>query len=749
MTTVSPREIPRYLCALLIGFVSVPSASAQQTDQNGNLDRRIVQAARLDDEERITLDGRLDEPVWKRAVPAADFIQVDPSNGSPATEPTEVRIAFSKDAFYMGVTCFDSDPDGWLGYQRRRDEFLGSDDRFMWTIDTFLDTRSGYFFEMNPSGLMADSLFGVNGDNRAWDGIWNARVRRSEVGWTIEIEIPFRTLNFDPNSETWGVNFQRTVRRKNEDSIWMGWARNQGLRRMTNAGHVTGIREVTQGLGLDVKPYGLFTSEASPGRGAAASTQDANAGIDLFYNPTPGLRANLTVNTDFAQTEVDQRQVNLTRFSLFFPERRDFFLDGAIFFDFGSTASAGGNNANPADQIQPFFSRRMGLSADATPQRIDFGTKFTGQLGGQDIGVLHVRTGADDDAGFIGEDFTVARVKRRILQQSYFGAMYTRRDARNAGVGASHTAGVDFRLATSQFRGAQNLSATGWFLHANRPGVTARNNAFGLFVEYPNDLWQARFGAREVQRDFDPTVGFVARRDYRRYTPQVLFGPRPKNHRYIRRIELDAQVDVITGMRNQLLERTANLTLLQMQFHSQDNFGLEVIPSYERLDQPFPISPGITLPLGAEYRFTRFQVRGQTANRRVLALQGRYETGGFYSGHRHQTIANLTLRARPGYIVSFNGEWNQVNLAEGRFASNVLRLVSDSQFSPFMAVVNTIQFDTVSRVMGWQSRFRWIMKAGNDLYVVYTHNWLEDPVADRFATLDRRFASKVLYTHRF
>ena len=218
----------------------------------------------------------------------ADFIQIDPANGTPATEPTEVRIVFTKDAIYMGVTCYDSEPDKWLGYQRRRDEFLPADDRFMWTIDTFLDERSGYFFEMNPSGLMADSLFGINGDNRAWDGIWDARVRHSEIGWTIEIEIPFRTLNFDPNNDTWGFNFQRTVRRKNEDSIWMGWPRNQGLRRMTNAGHVTGITDVTQGLGLDVKPYGLLTSESFGALNGGSIAGEGERGARSLLQPDAG-----------------------------------------------------------------------------------------------------------------------------------------------------------------------------------------------------------------------------------------------------------------------------------------------------------------------------------------------------------------------------------------------------------------------------------------------------------------------------
>jgi hypothetical protein len=252
-----------------------------------------------------------------------------------------------------------------------------------------------------------------------------------------------------------------------------------------------------------------------------------------------------------------------------------------------------------------------------------------------------------------------------------------------------------------------------------------------------------------VQRNFDPSVGFVQRRDYRRYRAQALFGPRPTNHPFIRRMEFEANAQVFTDLRNLLLERTLNLTVLQVQFHSQDNFGVEIAPNYVRLERPFPISPGIILPAGAEYDFTRFSIRGQTANRRLLALNGRFETGGFYSGTRDQTVLGLTIRARPGYIFSLNGEWNQVDLPEGSFVSNVFRGVADTQFTPFMALVNIVQFDTVSRVLGWQSRYRWILKPGNDLYVVYTHNWLEDPIGNRFASLDRRAASKVLYTHRF
>jgi hypothetical protein len=738
---------------------AIGQGNGQGNGQGDNGGRRTMTALRLDEDDTVMLDGRLDEPFWGRAVPAASFIQQDPQNGRPATEPTEVRIAFDGDALYMGVTAYDSEPEGWIAWQRRRDEGLGSDDRFMWVIDTFLDGRTGYFFEMNPSGLMADSLIGLNGENRQWDGIWNARHRRSEIGWTLEIQIPFRTLNFNPNTDTWGINFQRTVRRKNEESLWMGWGRSQGLRRMSNTGLVTGIREVTQGRGLDIKPYGVFSSQAAPGRGQSAVQGNANAGVDLFYNPTPLLRTVLTVNTDFAQTEVDQRQVNLTRYSLFFPERRDFFLDGATFLDFGSNSERrgnggfwfgeGGNGNNNTDElIIPFFSRRVGLSANATPQKIDFGTKVTGQVGAQDVGLLHVRTGQDN--GYASEDFTVARVKRRILAQSYLGAMYTRRDPRVGGADVRHTTGIDMSLATSTFRGRDNLEVGAWYLNTSRPDrADGRNSAFGLSVDYPNDRWVAALQATEVQENFDPAIGFVRRLNYRRYAPMMAFQPRPASHPLVRQFRFGTTVDLITDLKNELLMREVDLSLFGVSTHTQDNVFLSVIHRQERLDTPFAISRGITLPVGSQYEFVRYRVIAQTANRRMVALNGRVEMGDFYSGTRTERQMNLSLRLRPGFFLFLNGQWNEIRLPEGRFSTRLYRVIGETQFSPFIALTNNIQYDSQSAALGWQSRFRWILSPGNDLYLVYTHNWVEEPLVDRFSTSDRRLASKILYTYRF
>ncbi|MGE3842131.1 MAG: DUF5916 domain-containing protein [Vicinamibacterales bacterium] len=736
------------VCAWPCGSGAQP-VSPTETAATVETALRTVAALRLETEERVALDGVLDETFWARAIPASNFVQLDPDNGQPATEPTEVRIVFTENALYLGVTCFDSEPDKWLGYQMLRDGTLGSDDRFMWTIDTFLDARTSYFFEMNPSGLMADALQGVGGaNNRQWDGIWTGRARRSDIGWTLEIEIPFRTLNFNPDSDTWGINFQRTVRRKNEESLWMGWARNQGLRRMTNAGRVTGIRQVTQGLGLDVKPYLLGTSQTAPGRGDTRVRNDVDLGADVFYNVTPGLRATLTFNTDFAQAEVDQRQVNLTRFSLFFPEKRDFFLDGSLFFDFADGQSGGGGGGGPPVELTPFFSRRIGLGARGQPQPINFGAKVTGQVGAFDVGLLQVQTRADGSLS--GEDFTVLRAKRRMLRQSYVGAIYTRRSARDAAVDDRQTVGLDFGLGTSTLMGSQNLQLSGFLLHATNPSASGRNNAFGLELDFPNDPWDAQMEYREVQENYDAAVGFTNRTGFRQYNPRLSFSPRPDDHPWIRSFSFEANMDwFVSPHSNTTLTREIEFTPFEIDLHSQDTVGFSVIPSYERLEEDFEISDGVTLPVGTDYHFTRYKVEGETANRRMVAVSPSIEWGSFYSGRRTEVAMELEIRVRPGLKFTAVSEWNRISLAEGRFSTRLFRGVAETLFGPWLSLVNNVQYDSQSAELGWQSRFRWILKPGNDLYLVYIHNWVDDPLERRFRTLDRRGSSKVLYTHRF
>jgi len=706
------------------------------------LGRPILVAEPLREGERVQLDGRMDEAFWSRAIPAANFIMQDPILGGVPTEPTEVRVVFDQEVLYIGVTAFDSEPDKLLGNTMKRDEFLRADDRFMWTMDTFLDQQTGYFFEMNPSGLMADAVMGPGGsNNREWDGIWDARAHRSEIGWTLEIAIPFRTLNFDPQAPAWGVNFQRTVRRKNEESLWTGHERNQGLRRMSNAGLLVGIRDASQGRGLDLRPYVSANVAEAPGRVPAVDRRGAqDVGLDLFYNITPTLRANLTVNTDFAETEVDQRQVNLTRFPLQFPEKRAFFLEGGTFFDF-----------NGAAPLRPFFSRNVGLDqATGTPQAVDFGAKVTGQAGRQDIGFLMVRTG--DGVGLTGEDFGVMRLRRRVLTQSYVGGIYTWRGERGTEADDRHTLGMDFRLATSRFRGGSNLELSGWAIGVTDVAGTGENQAFGARLDYPNDRWSASLDVHEIQAGLTPAVGFIRRRGFRGYNPSLTFGPRPNQHPWIRRLTFGGEMNLATDLENRTLTRELSINAIQVETHSQENFGFQILPTYERLQRDFQISRGVILPGGSDYSFARYRLSGSTANRRILALQGNVSTGGFFSGDRDELVLQLGVRPRPGVTLNLSGEWNNVDLPEGSFQTRLYRLVSDTQYNPRIYLVNNLQYDTVSRLVGWQARLRWIVRPGNDLFLVFQNNWFEptdDPLSSGFRVLDRRAAAKINYTIQF
>ena len=721
-------------------LLSAGVASAQTAAQLEivNSGRRTMTAERLRDDERIVLDGVLDEAAWGRAVHGGEFVMQDPVLGNPPTERTEIRVVYNRDHLYIGATLYDSEPDKLKGNTRKRDEFLSADDRFMWTMDTFLNQQTGYFFEMNPAGLMADALMGPGGTNaREWDGIWNARVKQSDIGWVIEIAIPFLTLAFDPNAPAWGINFQRTVRRKNEELLWTGHQRNRGLRRMATAGLLVGLKDIAQGRGWELKPYAAGYAADAPGRTPAVTANgSANVGGDIAYNFTPSLRGVASFNTDFAETEVDQRLVNLTRFPLFLPERRTFFLDGATFFDFANRA---------------FFSRRIGLDSRGQPQRIDVGTKVTGQAGRQDVGALYVRTG--EDGGALGEDFLVLRTRRRILQQSYIGGLYTGRATRGqAALDTRHTVGLDARLATRTFAGTKNLEATAHWLRATNSNGVGTSDSFGTFIVYPNDIWELGGGYSQVGRRFDPAVGFTSRRGFRQANPFLFYMRRPATrHPTVRRYGWGVATDLFTDLENRWVTRVVDVRLGRVELHSGDNAEINVTPSYERLEVPFPISSTITLPAGRDYSFTRYQIAVNTANQRLVAVRPRLEWGGFLSGTRREVGFDVGIRPRPGVTVNLTNEWNRVALAEGTFSTRLHRAIIDTQFSPFMYLVNNIQYDTVSRVLGWQARFRWIVTPGNDVFLVYTQNLVDDPldVNARFRTLDRRGAAKVVYTKRF
>jgi Domain of unknown function (DUF5916) len=708
------------------------------------VDIPAMTAVRLQDSDRIDLDGRLSEEVWRRATPASGFRQQDPNNGDAATEPTEVRILYDDHRIIVGVICFDSEPRRVMGNQMQRDQSLGADDRFMMAIDTYSDGRSGYYFEINPSGAMGDGLIAAGSGtqvNRSWDGIWNARVDRNDMGWSAEIEIPLHTINFAPDASSWGINFQRTIRRKVEETLWTGWARNQGLTYMPAAGRLQGLTGLRQGLGLDLMPYVVGNSSAAPGRAAPNSVETGAVGGDIAYNLTPGLRANLSINTDFAETEVDQRQVNLTRFPLFYPEKRAFFLEGASVFTF---------SRETGNSIVPFFSRRIGLDDSGVPQPIDYGAKLTGHAGAFDLGVLQVRT--RDRGSVPGEDFTVMRGQRRFWQQSYVGGLFTTRSGdgltRTSGANgeARNTAGVDVALATSKFLRKEVLEVSGFYLNTTKLPGSHGGAAYGARIFLPNDPIYARLAVREVQDGYDPAIGFVDRRGYRLIDPDARFTVHTERSRYVRRFSFEGVSSFYFDLDNRLETRRTDVQFLRIDLQSSDLLEFHLLPLYERLPRDFQIAPGIVLPAGSQYSFLRRHYQAQTSTSRPVSLNLSYEDGEFYSGERRQVNGTLSIRPHRGWLINVGGDFNNVALREGTFRTRLWLNDINTQFNPFISLVNRLQYDTVTRQLGWQSRFRWITRPGNDIFFVYTHNWVDRTTLQ---TLDRKGSIKIVRTIRF
>lgn len=739
------------LSASFFSPVSVAQEAIVTTDV-----RPSMQAFRIPADMEVRLDGNLDEDVWALAQPITDFRQQEPVEGGVPSEPTEIRVLYDDEALYIGAMLYDSDPDGILAYQLQRDAGLGTDDRFMWIISTFDDNRTGYFFETNPAGLLGDGLIeGGGGFNKRWNGIWNMRTTIQAEGWSVEVRIPFSTLNFDPALEAWGINFQRTIRRYNEEILWNGWRRTEGLFRPVHTGQLQGLTGLSQGRGIELKPFINASTNRGPAGGPGRESE-AKTGIDITYSLTPSLRAALTLNTDFAEVEVDNRQVNLTRFPLRFPEQREFFLEGSGVFSF-----------NWAD---PFFSRRIGL-VDGQEVPIDFGARLGGQVGDYEVGLYQVRTGdtmlENGDGTFrpwAAEDFTVARAKRRLFQQSHVGMIYTRRASEhtpgNVSLSDRHTVGGDFNFFTSQFLGQYNAQVEGFMLYHNDP-VAGRDSSSsdrssrGVRWSFPNDLIRVHSSHREFGELWDPSVGFVERRGFRRHQPTLTIAPRPQGWQSIRQTEHEIEFEYLTDLDNRLLTRNIEIKPLQINFESGDRVSVEVGRNFERLDRTFTIfgrGDGAIRIQPGDYHSDNWSASVNTAGRRMLSGSVNVERSEFWGGDRDTIDLSGTIRSRGGVSLTANYQRNDVTLPQGEFDTNLVRLSWAWNLSPWIAVTGNVQYDDLSDVVGLYARVRWIVQPGNDVFLVWSNNWLYDdgPLTDsRFTTLSSGGALKLNYTLRF
>ena len=729
---------PAWIALLLAVTQGAVDASAAQQPDRLTGDSPVALARRTT--ETIRIDGRLDEVAWQRADPIGPLRQREPIENSEPSEETSVRVLYDATALYIAVVCHDRSMDGIISTQLTRDANLDVDDRITIVLDPFFDHRNGFFFQVNPAGARSDGQVSNNSERLSldWDGIWNASARISDEGWVAEIEIPFKTLRFKPGQSVWGFNVERQIKRRQETDRWAAPRQNIWIGNFAEAGRLEGLDGIRQGLGLDVRPY------LSGGEGNSGG--EFTGGIDIFQNITPNLNAAVTVNTDFAETEADIRQVNLTRFPLFFPEKRTFFLEGAGVFDIAGLA-------NTTD-IRPFFSRRVGLVEDVTgdtvtvPLRV--GVKLTGRQSDYNVGILDVETGSQRDpllpGGFVErQNLIAARVSRNIFQQSWIGGIVTHGNP--TGSGSNTLVGADARFATSTFRGDKNLSLALYLLGTDDQASATRASAGGFTIDYPNDRWDVALSWKQIGDNFQPSLGFVPRTGIRKTDLNMAFQPRPESWG-IRQFFFEFRPTYITNLQNRVENWRIFIAPFNTRTESGEHLEWNYIPEFEHLDAPFEIATNIIVPAGS-YRWTRYRAEANSATKRPWVIDAALWWGGFYGGTRRQVEFGVTLKPNTHVALSMRTERNDVTLPQGSFYTQILTVRADYNFTADVSWANLAQYDNESRIAGLQSRFRWILQPGNDLFLVLNRGWYRTLDDNRFEPSFDRGSAKLQYTFRF
>ena len=743
-----------YLLPILA--IVLPCATAQQLPDSGPT--RSAKVTRVTS--TIAVDGSLDEAPWRRAPTIGELVQRIPRAGTKPTMRTDVRLLYDQNNLYVGVMCYDPEPDRVLASEMQRDAQMRADDRVSIILDTFGDQSNAFYFSTNPNGALVDGLVFANGEtNEDWDAIWIVKTRRSDQGWSAEFAIPFKSLNFPSDRSVWGFNFSRIVQRTLEEMRWTGARFQTQFFQVSEAGEITGLEGLQQGVGLDVRPF--FAQRWIYSGPGGNHVLRGKPGLDAFYNLTPSLRLSTTFNTDFGETEVDDRQINLTRFSIFFPEKRTFFLQDAGVFNFATTGvDQPGGIPSTGAEIFPFFSRRIGLlRGQEVP--IDFGVKLTGKARRTDIGVLNVRTRAIP--GVTANNLFVGRVRQNFLEQSYVGAIFTGGDPART-TAASHpleaparamstTMGADLRLATANFLGSgRNMVVNAWGLKTNRSGVADKNASYGFAAHYPNDRFQGQVMWREIQENFDPELGFVQRSNVRMLRVGASFNPRPDPSSGIQQMYHDVFYTRFTRLDNGLVETwKLYFTLVDWHFMSGDSLHslFDLNPTYERLFEPFEISPGVVLPPG-EYRFTPMRIFFTSAQKRKLQGSFGLTFGNFWSGQAKTIQTGLRYQLPPKFIISVNSNQTFANLPQGNFVARIWSMRVDFNISPFLSFANLAQFDNRSGNLGLQSRVRWTLEPGNDVFFIFGQGWVQEVGGFYdFRQQDSRLATKLQYTFRF
>jgi hypothetical protein len=704
-----------------------------------------IRATKLD--APLTVDGRLDEAVYEQvpAIETHDFIQQEPDDGAPISEATWAWVFYDEDNFYVACRCLMNDMRDVVANDMRRDSTnLRQNDNFGVFLDTFHDRRNGYLFYVSPVGGMFDGLTANERTNNAdWNTIWDAKVVRSAEGWTAEIVIPFKSLRYRPGrSQTWGINLRRTIRGKNEYAYIAPLRPEWGVQaffRASAAATLVGLEVPPAGMNLEVKPYAVsrLTTDnlVTP---SVRNDTTGDAGLDVKYEVTKSLTADFTYNTDFAQVEVDEAQVNLTRFNLQFPEKRDFFLEGQGIFTFGQFGFGGGGGG---DAPTIFYSRRIGLER-ATAVPISAGGRLAGRIGRYSIGALNIGTQSLDRPALEGTNFSVVRVRRDILSRSTVGMLFTNRSVSRVAPGSNQVLGLDANVAVSQELSIGGYAAASWTDGRSSDAVSYRAN-----VNYSADRYGLQVDRTVVGDNFNPEVGFLRRERFRSNFVSARFSPRPAQNAAIRQYFYETSIEYTTDNRNRLESRALTASA-RVDLQNSDSFQATYLREYEFLERPLPASDEVVVPVGT-YEFQHVRASWSPGQQHRLSGVLAVDLGEFYDGTRRTASVNARYSVSDAFGVEPNISFNWI----ARAATSGLVRVSGARatytLSPRMFVAVLLQHSSMTHSIASNLRFRWEYQPGSELFIVYSDARDTSDVLGRPSLQNRGVVVKINKLFRF
>jgi len=692
------------------------------------------------------IDGKIDEAVWDKAEVLTDFHQTRPSNGAEPSDPTEVFLLYDDDALYIAARMHDSEPDRIAAPTVIHGQGLGRDDRIVIILDPFRAGRGAYRFETNANGIRHDALYdNVSSFESAWTVIWESAAEYFDGGWEAEMAIPFKTLSFDPTQDTWGFNFGRGIRRRGEEIAWVSRNRSYNA---SILGSATGLQGMDQGVGLDVVPS--LTANRQKRFNPSSTDSDFEPSLDVFYKVTPSLNASLTINTDFSATEVDDRQVNLSRFSLFFPEKRDFFLNDSDLFTFGriDDISNEASSRSSANNGRPFFSRRLGLSSTGQPVDLEYGGKLSGRIGRWNIGMLAMRQGAFESVG--ASNVMVGRVSANVLDESSVGMIFTAGDPNSND--DNSLGGIDFRYLNTHLPGGKVLEADAWYQQSKTDGLDGDDAAYGVGISLPsNSGWRGGLHHKQIQANFNPGLGFVNRSNIDDTIADIGYTSY-RDGGFVQQIFSGVDVQRTSFIDGDLDSQVILGRLIELQTNSRDSFKLHYRQSKEVITTPFIIyqdnSRQVVVPPGT-YSFGETSTTIESGSQRDITASATILSGDFYDGSRTNLAGEITWRQSNFFNVAASYDWNDIELPQGNFITRLTSLSTEMNFSSTLYWINLLQYDNVSEVLGLNSRLIWIPTAGQEGLIVFNHSMQDQDKDNSFVSELSDINVKISYTFRF